>query len=186
MVDLEKKEIEIRLDQTRAYQYVGPKDIAEGVAGAPEGALILNGTDIVQWIRETRQEPDADGLFVATFVIDDDGLLRIADRRSEHVACAGGKPVRSAGEITFELTGRGPRIAAITNQSTGYCPEPRSWEAVAIALDVAKIDYQGLDGFDPAFEFRRCVSCASINLVKNNVFRCSLCDAHLPVCWNFS
>jgi hypothetical protein len=170
----------------RVYQYVGPKDIAQSVASESRGALILSGAEVMQWICETHQEPDADGMFIATFVIDDEGLLRIADRRSEHIACAGGKPVRSAGEITFELTGGGPRIATITNQSTGYCPEPQSWEAVAIALDVAKVDYRGLDGFEPAFEFRRCVSCASINLVKNNVFRCSLCNARLPIYWNFS
>ena len=127
-----------------------------------------------------------DGRFIATFVIDGDGLLRVADRRSEHVACAGGEPVRSAGEITFELTGRSPRIDAITNQSTGYCPEPQSWEAVAIALNVANLDYRGLDGFEPALEFRRCVSCSIINIAKNNVFRCSVCDAHLPASWNFS
>src|SRR5215467_8527956 len=88
IVDLEKKEIEIRLDQSksmRVYQYVGPKDIAQSVADAPGGALILSGVEVTQWICETHQEPDADGMFIATFVIDDDGLLRIADRRSEHV-----------------------------------------------------------------------------------------------------
>src|SRR5262249_34976537 len=167
------------------YRYVGPKDIAQMAAGTPKGALILSASDITRWISETHQKPDADGAIIATYVIDDDGSLRIADRRSEHVACAGGKPVRSAGEITFELTGRHPRIAAVTNQSTGYCPEPQSWEAVATALNAAKLDYQGPDWFEPAFEFRRCLSCASINVVKNNVFRCSICDAPLPTCWNF-
>jgi hypothetical protein len=174
------------LKQMRVYQYVGPKDIAQRVAGAPKGALILSAADITRWICQTHQEPDADGIFIATFVIDDDGSLRISDRRSEHVACAGGKPVRSAGEIAFELTGKRLRIAAITNQSTGYCPEPQSWEAVATAVNAAKLDYQGPDRFEPAFEFRRCLSCASINLIKNKVFQCSICNARLPICWNFS
>ncbi|MEU6730442.1 hypothetical protein ABZ917_42625 [Nonomuraea wenchangensis] len=30
-----------------------------------------------------------------------DGVLLLAPRRSEHVACAGGRPVLSAGEISF-------------------------------------------------------------------------------------
>ena len=31
----------------------------------------------------------------------------LADRRSEHVACAGGRPVRSAGEMFFASNGDG-------------------------------------------------------------------------------
>jgi hypothetical protein len=176
----------VPVQSMQVYQYVGPKHIAQRVAGVPEGALILSVADVTRWISETHQKADADGMIVATFVIDDGGSLRIADRRSEHVACSGGKPVRSAGEITFELAERRLRIAAITNQSTGYCPEPHSWKAVAAVLNAAKLDYQGPDRFEPAFEFRRCVSCASTNLVKNKEFRCSVCDARLPNCWNFS
>ena len=52
-----------------------------------------------------------------------------------HVACAAGGPVLSAGEITFDddMT-----VAEITNQSTGFCPEPESWPAVSDALDRAR------------------------------------------------
>ncbi|PSM45330.1 hypothetical protein C6Y14_00035 [Streptomyces dioscori] len=36
-----------------------------------------------------------------TFMVGVDGALRLAPRRSEHVACAGGAMVLSAGEISF-------------------------------------------------------------------------------------
>jgi hypothetical protein len=70
-----------------------------------------------------------------TFVVRGDGVLRLAPRRSEHVACGGGEPVPSAGEISFrEDAGRGA-VREVSNQSTGYCPDVDSWPAVAGALD---------------------------------------------------
>src|SRR5918911_838983 len=60
--------------------------------------------------------------------------LRLAARRTEHVACAQGAPVLAAGEIRFTRADVLPQVLEITNQSTGYCPEPESWPAVAAAL----------------------------------------------------
>ena len=74
-------------------------------------------------------------------------------------------------------------VAEITNQSTGYCPEPESWPAVAAALDDAGIDHAG--GFTVSIQFRRCVGCGQRNLVKDEVYSCQSCGAELPRAWNF-
>ena len=71
----------------------------------------------------------------------------------------------------------------MTNQSTGYCPEPESWIAVEIALKHIGVKFP--DGFTTEFLFRRCESCGQINIVKENWFVCSVCDAELPPQWNF-
>ena len=125
---------------------------------------------------------DGEGLTV-TFVIGLDGTLRIADRRSEHVMCAEGQPVLSAGEMTF-MCGN-DRIFAenVTNQSTGYCPEPESWPAVALALDRIAIAHP--ESFDPAFVFRKCPTCSQINVIKDGWYVCDVCQSPLPQHWNF-
>ena len=170
---------------TRLYAYVGPPEIARDVAAMPPGKAISSIKDIRAWIAETWQKPGADGRLIATFIVDEMGLLRIADRRSEHVACAGGKAVRSAGEIIFDVSAKEIAIQAVTNQSTGYCPEPESWPAVVTALETTGLDHSDLNGFDPAFAFRRCQSCQTVNIIKDGVFRCSLCGGKLPVLWSF-
>lgn len=170
----------------RLYHYVGPREIAEGLAEQPAAARIQSVSDIAAWIAATGQKPDSDGMVVATFVVDELGELRVADRHSEHVACASGGLVRSAGEIAFYFEAYQWRVAAVTNQSTGYCPEPSSWRSVASALEGARLDYRGPDTFTPAFEFRRCPSCSAINLVRDGIFECNLCDAELPTSWNFA
>jgi hypothetical protein len=134
--------------------------------------------DLRRWIA------GQDEKLIATFVIDIDGVLRLADRRSEHVACAEGDPVLAAGEIAFSIVGGRVEIAWITNQSTGYCPEPTCWPAVAAALRRTEIDPPG--GFSRAFEFRRCAHCDSITIVKDDVYRCELCRADLPEKWNLA
>jgi hypothetical protein len=167
-------------DMPHLYQYVGPPEIAERARSAPGGRHICSPDKVGGWICETQQESRS-GLVIVTFVIDAEGRLLIADRRSEHVACAGGGPVRSAGEMTFAV---GPpiEVASATNQSTGYCPKPASWPAVAAALVVA--GFETPTAFDPAFHFRRCLSCESITLVKSGVFECGLCGVPLPTEYN--
>ncbi|WP_229830298.1 hypothetical protein [Actinoplanes ianthinogenes] len=109
------------------------------------------------------------------------GILLLAPRNSEHVACAGGAPVLAAGEISFRHDD-GWHVDQVTNQSTGYCPEPSCWPAVAAALDAAGIRHD--DAFTAEFTFRRCPACAAVNLVKEDVFLCDLCGADLPPGWN--
>ena len=131
---------------------------------------------------ETDQDPDADGCVIATFVIDDAGTLLIADRRSEHVACSGGRPVHSAGEMTFELAAPTVRVIGASNQSTGYCPEPESWPAVAAALTATGL--AGPTGFHSPCVFRQCVACGYHTLVKDMAFECGVCGRELPAEYN--
>ncbi len=122
-------------------------------------------------------------LIAATFVVDDQCMLLVADRRSEHVACAGGRPVLSAGEMFFRLANSGVEVVEVTNQSTGFCPEPESWPAAAFALERADLPHPA--GFTQAFVFRRCPVCKERNVVKDGWFFCSLCGTDLPADWNF-
>jgi hypothetical protein len=71
----------------------------------------------------------------------------------------------------------------ISNQSTGYCPEPDSWQAVLSALKRAGIGAPA--HLERAYIFRRCESCGSTNIIKEGVFRCAVCEAQLPHDWNF-
>ena len=102
--------------------------------------------------------------------------MRLADRRSEHVACAGGRPVLAAGEITFDMTS-GVEVVAVSNQSTGYCPGPESWPAVAECL--ARAAMAAPAGFEPCCVFRRCRACEAVNIVKDDLYECAVCGAEL-------
>jgi hypothetical protein len=164
----------------RRYRYIGPKQIAARVLPEQAGFPIHSSDDVRAWIRSSRQELHS-GCVIATFVVDAAGVLRVADRRSEHVACAGGKPVRSAGEMTFAV-GRGVEIAGVSNQSTGYCPEPESWSSVAAALISAGL--KSPPDFDRKCVFRTCTACGRINIVKGGSFECGVCAAQLPFAYN--
>src|SRR5262249_31051208 len=130
----------------------------------------------------TCQKPGPGGLLAATFVIDDQEGLRIADRRSEHVACAGSGPVRAAGELFLRVEGGEVEVVEVSNQSTGYCPEPESWPAVAAALARAGVPHPGR--FTTEVVFRRCGRCGQRNIVKDGWFVCGVCGAELPSQWN--
>ncbi|MFV1994677.1 MAG: hypothetical protein ACC661_04510 [Verrucomicrobiales bacterium] len=88
----------------------------------------------------------------------------------------------AAGEAFFDVESEVPSVYRITNQSTGFCPEPSSWEAVSRALSRAGLVFP--PGFEPAFEFRRCESCGTIAVVKDDDFTCLVCGEALPVEWN--
>jgi hypothetical protein len=143
------------------------------VSPASQGTSIRAASDIA---------PFATGVPL-TFVVGVDGILRVADQRSEHVACAGGGEVLSAGELTAVRSGGAFAIIEVSNQSTGYCPEPESWQAVGDALDRAGIAHPGHFTFEAVF--RRCPQCHERNLVKDSWFYCAICDGVLPVAWNF-
>ncbi len=167
---------------SRLYSYVGPAEIKARVAGAPAGTPIRSAADLLAWARAGGHAgPDA--LVAATFVIDARGDLRVADRRSEHVACAGGGPVLSAGELFLRVAGGRVEVAEASNQSTGFCPEPGSWPAVAAALDRLGVPHPGR--FTTEVVFRRCEKCGERNAVKDGWFVCAVCGAELPAGWNF-
>ncbi|QIY75502.1 hypothetical protein HEP84_47200 [Streptomyces sp. RLB1-33] len=68
------------------------------VEAADGGAMIRTAADFADWgaarSGEELYEP-------FTFVAGTDGALRLAPRRSEHVACASGDRALGAGEVSF-------------------------------------------------------------------------------------
>ena len=168
----------------RLYKYVGPPEIKTRSMGASAGREIRSRSDVTAWISETAQTVRPGDLIAATFVVDSNERLLIADRHSEHVACAGGGEVLAAGEIFFGIDDRTVvAVAEVTNQSTGYCPEPSSWSAVEAALDRIGLDHP--PGFTAECVFRKCVRCGARNIVKDGWFRCDVCSEDLPAHWNF-
>jgi hypothetical protein len=170
-------------DRLRLYRYVGPSDIRARVATQSAGAVIAAAPDLLAWLDGSKQCPGPDGLIAVTFVTDTAGRLLISDRRSEHVACAGGGMVLAAGELFFHVEREQVTAVEVSNQSTGYCPEPESWPAIAAALDRAGISHPGR--FTREIVFRRCPACSERNVVKDGWFVCALCGADLPERWNF-
>lgn len=164
----------------KRYSYIGdpsfiPKELPPRV--------LLDGIDAIStWIDDHLEEVDLENNIAATFIVDTEFNLWIAERSSEHVACARLEDVYSAGEIFLSGSGKSAFIDHITNQSTGYCPELDSWPAVAKALSDTGIDFP--DGFDPEFVFRRCPGCNQLNIVREDFFVCTMCDADLPETYN--
>jgi hypothetical protein len=155
------------------YAYAGPSRIRdEAVTPGRRGVPITSPQDVRHWL-ESQGADDRNEPF--TYVVDVRETLLLAPRRSEHVACAGGEPVLAAGEITFH---DGTTVEAVTNQSTGYRPDPSCWPAVASALDRAGLRHPGR--FTSVFHFRECEACGDLNIVKDGFFVCALCDAELP------
>src|SRR5688572_25409793 len=113
--------------QPRHYTYIGPPEIRESSKASKPGTPIHTLHDLSEWLSSNSSDIARDGTLTATFVVDGEGTLRLAPRRSEHIACAAGGAVLSAGEITFS---QNDEVVEITNQSTGFCPEPESWPAV--------------------------------------------------------
>jgi hypothetical protein len=148
--------------------------VRDRALGEPAGEAIVSALALRQWIADN-PSARSEG---ATFVVALDGTLLLAPRRSEHVACASGAPVRCAGELRFSLE-HDVAVIEASNQSTGYCPEPDSFDALADALDALSIPRP--PRWTHAFIFRRCARCAQLTLVKESVFECAVCGHELPV-----
>src|SRR5687768_11921250 len=136
----------------REYRYVGPNELLALVDKSSGRRFIQNSADVLSWMEQTHQHPDFEGEVTVTFIIDLRGNLWIADRHSEHVVCAAGGPVLSAGEMTFQVAKAKVEVLEVTNQSTGFCPEPASWPSVSNALD--KVGLAHPDDFTTYFHFR--------------------------------
>ncbi|MFF4429670.1 hypothetical protein ACFYZ4_10925 [Streptomyces sp. NPDC001513] len=165
----------------RSYRYVGPAELRALVRPGNEGRRIRTAADFDDWASASARTP-AEPAEPFTFVVDTSGVLRLAPRRSEHVVCAGGGPVLSAGEIGFRPESGRWAVREVSNQSTGYCPDPGSWPAVADALDAAGIAHPR--GFTHEVVFRRCPACRELNIVREEDFVCVFCDGALPREWN--
>jgi len=160
----------------QTFNYVGPEEIRDRSRTAPSGTPIRSRLEIAAWLLS--QDAEENGW--ATYVVNSQGTLLVAPRRSEHVACAGGEAVLAAGEIRLAPDGA---VSAVTNNSTGYCPAETCWNAVVLALDAATLPRP--EAFTFVALFRRCPRCGERNLVKDDWFVCAMCDAELPLEWNF-
>ncbi|MEU4149133.1 hypothetical protein [Streptomyces sp. NPDC026659] len=163
----------------RGYRYVGPAELRAAVRPGSEGRRIGSAADFGAWAAEQSTAELAEPF---TFVVGMDGALRLAPRRSEHVACAGGDPVLGAGEIAFAQVAAAWAATYVTNHSTGYCPDTSSWPAVSDALGRAGLARP--DGFTHGIVFRRCPGCQEHNIVRENDFVCVFCGEDLPETWN--
>ncbi|MFI6015384.1 hypothetical protein ACIBAG_42610 [Streptomyces sp. NPDC051243] len=144
-----------------------------------EGARIFTLRELGSWINA---QPQGDQGEPFTFTIDLDRTLRLAPRRSEHVACAAGGAVLSAGEISFARPLGEWEVSSVNNHSTGYCPGIDSW--VAVEYSLRRLGIKHPSGFTETFTFRLCPTCAERNLVKDSYFFCVFCEAELPLNWN--
>ncbi len=164
------------------YAYVGPERL-RGLAleeferFEPEGPGAA--AALAAWMRRLGLGDWA----TVTYVVTLEGRLRVSERFCEHVACAQGRDVLAAGELSLVVDKGRAEVESVTNQSTGYCPEPRCFGAVAAALEAAGLEAP--EGFEHAFVFRRCEACGGISIVKEGVFECAECGASLPQAWNF-
>lgn len=165
-----------------SYRYIGSADLGPPGREPPRRIQVKSPGDVLRWAAETERGAVGKDL-VATFIVDLSGQLWLADRRSEHVHCARGERVLSAGEITFHVQGATVEVLEVTNQSTGYCPEPESWPAVASALQGAGLTAP--KSFTLEFTFRRCEACGCTNLVKEGWLECAVCQSPVAERWNF-
>ncbi|WP_426368615.1 hypothetical protein [Streptomyces sp. E-08] len=163
----------------RGYQYVGPVELKAAVRPDSGGCPISSAAEFVGWIAERSASELAEPF---TFVVGTDGVLRLAPRRSEHVACAGGAVVLSAGEVSFVREADRWTVSEVSNQSTGYCPDVTSWSEVARALDDVGLGRPS--GFTHEVVFRRCPDCQERNIVREDDFVCVFCGSDLPAAWN--
>ncbi|WP_190037152.1 hypothetical protein [Streptomyces fructofermentans] len=163
----------------RSYRYVGPLELKAAVRPGGGGCRIASAGDFDGWIGE---QPAAELAEPFTFVVDTDRVLRLAPRRSEHVACAGGGTVLGAGEISFTRDADRWAVSEVSNQSTGYCPDVSSWVEVARALDAVGLERPS--SFTHEVVFRRCLDCQEHNIVREDDFVCVFCGSDLPAVWN--
>ncbi|MEV7690234.1 hypothetical protein [Streptomyces bungoensis] len=163
----------------RCYRYVGPVELKAAVRPGSGGCRIGSAADFGSWVAERSAVELAEPF---TFVVGMDGVLRLAPRRSEHVVCAGGAMVLSAGEIRFIREAGRWAVGEVSNHSTGYCPDVSSWSEVARALDNVELGWPS--GFTHEVVFRRCPGCQEHNIVREEDFVCVFCGGDLPEAWN--
>src|SRR5688500_19009932 len=101
--------------RTVLYHYVGSRAMADRVRSAPRGPTISSPADLARWAFSNGARGASE--ITVTFIISEAGELLVADRHSEHVACAGGRLVRAAGELCFVLNGDRVTVTRVSNQS---------------------------------------------------------------------
>jgi hypothetical protein len=167
----------------RLYHYVGPEQIRRRAIGQCVRTRIGQPEDALKWIVSAEPIAGRRSFVPATYIVDPQTQLWVADRRSEHVACAGAGDVLAAGELVFAEDRGRVEVVEASNQSTGYCPEPECWSVLEAVLDALKIAHPS--ALTAAFDFRRCDRCGATNLIKDEVFECAMCHATLSETWNY-
>lgn len=163
--------------QEHEYPYVGSHEIRK-LADAPiERFHPQSPRELLEWMAHQSVRSAT-----FTFVVSLEGRLLLSARGTEHVALAQGANVRGAGEISLAVHRDIIHVTSVTNQSTGYCPEPSCWLHVKAALEAAGLT--PTDGFTHEFHFRRCTRCHTINLLKPEFPDCPVCGEQLPEKWN--
>jgi hypothetical protein len=162
----------------RTYRYVGPKDLLVLAASDVARCQPRDGAELLAWLREQGLAAPV----TLTYVVTLDGALRVSPRHAEHVACARGESVLAAGEIALGVLQGRLHVRTVTNQSTGYCPEPSCFPEVASAL--RRVGLEPPTEIAHEFVFRRCKSCEAIAIVKDDDYECASCGAELPRTWN--
>lgn len=165
----------------RLYHYIGPKELLRSLDNTSPRHELTGPSGLEQFAKSIGVS-FWNGSATFSYVVLPPMRLFIADRRSEHLACARGEPVLTAGEITFTKGSSGLEVSAANNLSTGYCPESSSWGALDLALRAANLS--GIHGFAPSFEFRFCAECSMTCVIKNEVYECPRCLGVLPREWN--
>src|ERR1700753_2699468 len=102
----------------RLYAYVGNQDLNMS-SYSTHRQRVLSSSDALSFLK---CEADLNRQFhlTTTFVVDVAGILWIADRHSEHIACARGGIVLAAGEMTFIGCKNQIMETEVSNLSTGY------------------------------------------------------------------
>lgn len=159
------------------YRYVGSAEIRKQADAPIERFHPRSLRELHQWMahRSLRHA-------TFTYVVTLDSRLLLSARGTEHVALAQGANVRGAGELSLEIPRGLVQLTSVTNQSTGYCPEPSCWPHVKAALEAVGIAPP--NGFTHEFHFRRCTRCHTINLLKPEFPDCPVCGEQLPEQWN--
>lgn len=164
------------------YRYVGPPELRRLIGQPSDRCCIQDEASLEKWLRQTQPLRGGQAI-TGTFIIDLNEQLWIADRHSEHVVCAAGEDVLAAGEMTFAQRAQGIVVIEATNQSTGYCPEPACWPVVDRVLSRLRIPHPPC--FTSEIILRRCTTCGTTNIVKDDIFECTVCGAELSETWNF-
>lgn len=167
----------------KLYDYVGPASVRASACFDTPRHQVSDGAALNAWAQSHQLINGREHCVTFTYVVLPPARLFVADRHSEHVACARGDKVLTAGEITFERTGSRWVVFETSNLSTGYCPESSSWHILNEALQAA--GFAPVDGFTNPFEFRYCSQCQQTCVIKDDVYECPSCLTVLPENWNY-
>lgn len=165
------------------YRYVGSHEIKESLSTYSHRHKVTSQQGVITWLANSEHPINVDGTITLTFIVDTEGLLWVNDRHSEHILCANGGEVLSAGEMTFEVKPDSVSVVAVTNQSTGYCPQPESYPVVKKGLEQTDIPHPS--HFTTAYHFRLCDQCGTTNIIKDDWYVCAVCDSDLSQTWNY-